>query len=235
MSYEILSDAAFSNLFITGSLFVNDKKVIDSNGNGKFFTIDAVNGNITHLEQTLGSHKGFATKNTKDFIAPFPSFENYEENQTEYDDFNEVIGNGSTCVGGNGNHINGDNSVILGGVDNQCVGQNAISGGKNALALHDNTLVYNNTDETVASTKESQVIIGSKMGMFFMLPMSSSVKECDIQEGFACWCWDSVNNVICLKTRQNDKMYRGDMTTYRDEIQLKFKNGKLDFIIPDNK
>ena len=210
MNGDILTDAAFTNLTITGGFFVNNKQVFLPNGNATFgdITVDKITCN-----QIATNQPEAVTLNVN------RSFEAFTEQEYE-DDRNECIGEYSKCLGGYGNYTEGESSVVLGGTDNQSNGVNSVPLGRNALALHDNTIVFNTSSETTTSTMDSQVLLGAENGLFFKLPNKTTIRNDLIPEGFACWCWDSSINQVCMKTKQNDIVYKTNFDASKHEIKV---------------
>ena len=71
--------------------------------------------------------------------------------------------------------------------------------------------------------------------LLFKLADSSSIKTHMVPEGYACWCWDTARNTICLKTKQNSVMYKTNLETLVHEIKVNIDEaGVATLVNPDD-
>jgi len=133
----------------------------------------------------------------------------------------EVQGNYTTLLGGKENEINGNFSTVIGGMDHQCMSNFSTCMGVKGVAQHDFSLVFNTDNRNQASTTNTkQCIFNALHGTFFHLPKSDSVRTDHVSEGMACFVWDPVTERVCIKTKQNNTMYRSTFQTERHEIEV---------------
>lgn len=235
---EILTDAKYTIVEATEGLYVNNSLIVD-----KFSTIriNALNANViyyNHLVQNPSSNsigsinldRSFQPQTSNQpFLPESPEWLlslqgvnniSYTDSTTIGGLQNEASGEHSVCVGGNGNETSGICSIALGGSDNRTIGDNSVACGKNSIAVHENTFVFNTSDQPVLTTSDSQFIINATRGMFFKLPVSSTIRTDHVSEGFAVWCWDEEANTLCLKTKQNKTLYKSTIPTLKHEIKV---------------
>ena len=228
---EILTDAAFTNLEITESLYFRDKTFIDKerNINAKTVTCDFLSCKNIHIQDGVVDNPGsfLNLPNDRGFeLNPEPTIHNT--------DFNEPLGQHSSCVGGMYNEAIGDASVTIAGTENQALGENAIAMGTSSIAKHSNSFVWNpNKSTPLESTKDSQCVLGSDGGMLFKLPKSSDIQTHMVPEGFACWCWDDKHKTLMLKTKQGNTMYKSSLETLENELTvgLSAVNDRVEFTL----
>jgi hypothetical protein len=227
---EILTDAAFTNLEITESLFFRDRTFIDRerNINAKTVTCDTISCKNIHIQDGV-------VDNAQAFLN-LPNTREFETSTTtKLLDFNEPTGGANaTCVGGMYNEAVGDASVTVGGAENQAIGENAVAMGVSAIARHSNSFVWNPDKEVpLESTKEAQCVLGSEGGLLFKLPKSSDIQTHMVPEGFACWCWDEKRQTLMLKTKQQNTMYKSSLDTLEHELTvgLSAANDRVEFTL----
>jgi hypothetical protein len=252
---EILTDAKFTIVEATEGLYVNNSLIVDRYST---IRINALNANViyyNHLVQNPSSNsigsisfdRSFQPQSSSSSLQP-PLPENTEwllslqgVNNISYTDSvtvggiqNEASGEHSVCVGGNGNETSGVCSIVLGGSDNRTVGDHSIACGTNSIAVHENTFVFNSSEQPVQTTTDSQFLINATKGMFFKIPVSSTIRTDHVSEGFAVWCWDDRANTLCLKTKQNNTLYKTSLPTLKHEIQVVIDGeGFVNLINPD--
>lgn len=215
---EILTDAAFTNVEITGDLIFRDRTFIDRDRNLNANTIrcDFLRcRNIEILDAVVGDPLNFLNLNAENrsidrgIVA--------QETTTT----NEALGENAACLGGSYNEALGNNAVTLGGEENQAAGASSMAAGRAAFAKHDHSWVWNTTGETpLESTAPKQCMFASDGGMFFKLPRATEVQTHMMPEGFACWCWDPTTQTVVLKTKQNNIMYKTQMDTMQNELSV---------------
>lgn len=241
---DILSDAAFTNVEITKNIIFKDDVLVDGNRN-VFANVITCNllkyTNLEHTEGTTttrGATTGFGNFTFTQFQQEQGGFENPKTIEpTLGGHLNEASGEHSVAIGGQYNESTGSDSITLGGRENQAIGDSSIALGVASIASHDNTLVWNSDADTpVESTGTGQCVIGCENGMFFKLPKSRDIKTHIVPEGFACWCWDDTINSLCLKTKQNNILYKTNMRTLEHEIQVKInpETGSAILVNPDD-
>lgn len=152
---------------------------------------------------------------------------------------NECDGLHSVVLGGFNNEVSGDASVVVGGADNQCVGNFTTTMGVNSVAKHDYSMVWNSDKGiNVCTTNTNQLMLNPTNGMHFRLPMSHSVRDDHMLDGFACFCWDSDVNQVCMKTKQNNVMYKCSLPSQVQEIAIQLQvvddDIKLNLSNPDD-
>lgn len=212
---EILTDAAFTNVEITGDLIFRDRTFIDRdrNLNAKTIHCDFLRcRNIEILDAVVGDPLNFLNLNAetaaRGVITALP-------------ETNEALGEHAACLGGSYNEALGDRAVTLGGEENQAAGASSIAAGQAAFAKHANSWVWNTSGETpLESTAPKQCMFASDGGMFFKLPRTNEVQTHMMPEGFACWCWDPTTQTVVLKTKQRNTMYKTSMDTMQNELSV---------------
>jgi hypothetical protein len=134
---------------------------------------------------------------------------------------NEVDGNYTSIVGGKENEVHGNFSMVLGGMDHQCISNHSMCMGVKGVAQHDFSLVFNTDNRNQASTTNTkQCIFNAMNGTYFRLPTSDTVRTDHVSEGMACLVWDPATESVCVKTKQNNILYRSSFQTKRHEIEV---------------
>lgn len=252
---ELLTDAKYSLLDISDSLYINNSLTIDKN---KTLFVNEIHCNsvfYSYLKQVTedeteigGASRGFDFKKTESGTTSGLQMDNgillsiqginnisYNDSVTIGGNQNEANGKFSTCIGGNDNEATGSCSVILGGSDNQSIGENSITCGKNSICIHDTSFMFNSSEESLKSTMDSQFIVGAEQGLMFQLPLSTTIRTDTVIEGFAIWCWDKNTESLCLKTKQNNTLYKTNLTTLTHEITVTVDiDGKVRLNNPDD-
>jgi hypothetical protein len=214
---DILTDAAFTNVEITGNLILRDRTFIDKdmNINAKTVRCDYIECRNIHIQDAVVNDPLNFLNNTTTTTRDFPKM--IEPLST-----NEAPGKDAACLGGTYNEALGDRSVTVGGSENQAAGDSAIAMGSAAFATHAHTLVWNtDPDQPLETTADKQCMLASSGGLFFKLPLSSDVKTHQVPEGFACWCWDAERRTVALKTKQQDVFYKTHLETLEHEIAVR--------------
>lgn len=221
---DILTDAAFTNVEITGNLILRDRTFIDKdmNINAKIVRCDYIEcRNIHILDAVVNDPLNFLNNNTTTTTTTAREFPK-QETET-----NEAPGKDAACLGGTYNEALGDRSVTVGGSENQATGDSAIAMGSAAFATHAHTLVWNtDPDQPLETTADKQCMLASSGGLFFKLPLSSDVKTHQVPEGFACWCWDAQRRTVALKTKQQDVFYKTRLETLEHEIAVRISDNQ---------
>lgn len=262
----ILSDAAFSTVEITENFYFRQKLLIDSQRNihaNAVYCNTLVYNNLEHsggIVATQNNTRGF-TGSAFDVYDPVSEgrnlqdlqdlkadlFEKLQGDQNVHSEeigaiaiggqFSEASGEYAMCLGGKYNEASGKQSVSLGGVENQAIGECSVAMGVTSIALHDHSLVWNSNPNTIVETTNSkQVMVGCDNGLFFKLPKSTDIKTHIVPEGFACWCWDHDHNTLCLKTKQNDVLYKTLLPSLVHDIKVQINplNGNVVLLNPDD-
>jgi len=220
---DILTDAAFTNVEITGNLILRDRTFIDKdmNINAKIVRCDYIEcRNIHILDAVVNDPLNFLNNNT----TTTTTAREFPKQETET---NEAPGKDAACLGGTYNEALGDRSVTVGGSENQATGDSAIAMGSAAFATHAHTLVWNtDPDQPLETTADKQCMLASSGGLFFKLPLSSDVKTHQVPEGFACWCWDAERRAVALKTKQKDVFYKTHLETLEHEIAVRISDNQ---------
>lgn len=242
---QIATDARFTVLDVMNQLYVNDQLVIDSEHN---LWVKKLYANVIYYDYL--SHTSSGTEellpqatNTfdeySDFLMSLQGFNNisYTDSVVIGGVQNESSGTHSICIGGFGNEANGNYSTILGGHENQTIGTNTVVCGKNAIATHDNTFVFNSAETVTQSTNNSQFVVNALNGLLFRLPKSHTVRTDHVSEGLAVWCWDERSNPpsLCIKTKQQNIFYKQNLPMAVHEIHVIIdENGQTSVINPDD-
>jgi len=238
---DIPTDAKLTNLELTQNLFINESLVIDQDVNiscntltcSKIFCDDVQNLSDNTRSFDMDFREPSHTSNT----GLNNSFSMDEQSYIMGGTLNECYGKNSVVLGGEANEISGNNSVIVGGSDNQCMGNLSVCAGMNSLVEHDNSFVWNSKDDFASSTNNAQFVISAKNGTFVHLPSSNTVWDEHIEEGMACFCWDPIQNAVCLKTKQGNRSYKTNFNTISNELRTSFTvddgHINIDIINPD--
>lgn len=255
----VLSDAAFTAVEITENLYFRQKILVDSHRNvhaNVMYCNTLVYNNLEHASggiiATPNNLRGFVGS-AFDVYDPsmegrkVDMFEKIQGDQNVHSEeigaialggqFNEASGEYAMCLGGKYNEASGGQSVSLGGLENQAVGECSVAMGVTSIALHDHCLVWNsNPDTPVETTHSKQVVIGCDNGLFFKLPNSTTIKTHIVPDGFACWCWDHENATLCLKTKQNNVLYKTLLPSLVHDIKVQISpsDGKVVLVNPDD-
>ena len=258
---DLLSDAAFTNVEITKNIIFRDEFLVDENRN-MFANVMECNllryVNLERIGGTTSTTSATPIDGSRDFN--FQQFQNtstdFRKNPTErFEKFlgdqntdseevgalvvggslNEASGEYATCVSGQNNEATGTDSITLGGSENMANGDSSVAMGVNAVALHPNTFVWNsNTESSLVSTIPKQCIIGCDNGLFFKLPKSTVIQSHLIPEGFACWCWDESQQNLCLKTKQDDTVYKTNLPSVLiPDVQVIITDGVVQLVSSD--
>lgn len=233
---DILHDAAFTTLEITEQLVFNNKIMIDKEFNltvNKVFANEVITKSFSFPDGTVYS-SNIGSRNFTDSQTDSTQHDSYfsgyisvmegtdntsNENSVSVGGFmNEALGEYATCVGGRFNESTGINSVTIGGSDNQSTGHNTVSCGQNAIAMHDNTYVWNDSDTTCRSTMPHQYVVGCTNGLFFKLPSTTNIPDHLMPDGYGVWCWEENSHQVCMKTKRNNKSYITYLPTSLHEI-----------------
>ena len=244
---EILSDAAFTNVEITKNIIFRDNVLIDSNRNIHANVIECNTLSCKNFDipnSIVTNSRGIDSTSGSSSHHLFETFQGDQNISSEEvgalvvgGQFNESSGEYSVCIGGRYNESVGNESITVGGRENQSTGDCSVSMGASSVALHDNTFVWNaNTDYPIETTMSKQCMIGCDNGLFFKLPLSRNIKTHLVPEGFACWCWDDQLNTLCLKTKQNNTLYKTNLNTLVHEISVNVSptTGSVQLINPDD-
>ena len=247
---EFAEDAVFSNLEITRNIIHNGKVILDTgNGSGSTLYIDSiVTSNVSGVDLTgirkITGVSSLSVPIKRDSDPPIATLSNehssvigknniQSNNKTVIigGELNENFGEYSSILGGKYNELYGKQSTIIGGIENKIYSSCSISMGQSAICSHDNSFVFNSSENELETTDNSQFIIGSNNGTFFKLPQSAQIKSHLLPEGFACWCWDHNLNSVVMKTKQNDNMYISIIPTKSNNIEIKLQENN-GYILP---
>jgi hypothetical protein len=228
---EILTDAKYTHVDLTRTLSVNEHVVLDNNLN---MNVNDIVCNRLYYQQLLSSTLLEDTQSLDRGFKFIPELANTPDTS-----HNECDGLYSVTIGGFNNEVYGDASVTLGGCDNQCVGQFTTAMGVNSVAKHDHCMVWNGDKGTnVCTTNTNQIVFNATNGMHFRLPLSNTVWDEHLANGFACFCWDSATDQMCVKTKQNDVVYKCSLHSPVHEIAVKLAvtNDDIELTLknPDN-
>lgn len=253
---SVLTDACFTNLEVTKNIICNDKVLIDPDRN--ILGANVVECNTLRY-RNLEVSDSSASANRDLFSFPVLSsssqqatvstnydmlLERLQGDQNVYSEeigavtlggrFNEASGEYAVCVGGHYNECAGTDAVVVGGRENQSNGECSVAMGVSAMATHDRSFVWNANDDSPAeTTSEGQFMIGADL--LFKLPDSTTIKTHMVPEGYACWCWDTARNTLCLKTKQQNVFYKTNLDTLVHEIQVKIDdNLNVTLVNPDD-
>lgn len=254
---SVLTDACFTNLEVTKNIICNDQVLVDTDRNILGANVVECNTlRYRNLEVSDGTSSAtrdlFSTFTTITTATPTTNDNNLlwtersQGDQNVYSEeigaltvggqMNEASGEYAVCVGGRYNESAGIDAVVVGGRENQATGECSISMGVSAMATHDRSFVWNaNIDTPAETTSEGQFMVGADM-LLFKLPDSTSIKTHMVPEGYACWCWDTARNTLCLKTKQQNVFYKTHLETLVHEIQVKIEpeTGNVILVNPDD-
>lgn len=247
---SVLTDACFTNIEVTKNIICNDQVLVDTNRNILGANVVECNTlRYRNLEVSDGTESA-----ARDLFPTFTTtvdtdtmlLERVQGDQNVYSEeigaltlggqLNEASGEYAVCVGGRYNECAGTDAVVVGGRENQATGECSISMGMSAMATHDRSFVWNANIETPAeTTSEGQFMVGADM-FLFKLPNSTDIKTHMVPEGYACWCWDTARNTLCLKTKQQNMFYKTHLETLVHEIQVKIdpETGNVILVNPDD-
>lgn len=222
---EIVSDSKLSLLELTNRLYMNDSLVLDSNVNlhcnyiyaSKVFCDELLNKtDELNLQSDSQARAVFSAPTSQALDPPPPHASPLDGFLNECHD-----SDCSAILAGTANEINScNNSIILAGTDNQCYGNRSVCAGVQAVAEHDNTFVWNSDPfRFVSSTNKQQFVVHASNGLLFHLPLSQSIWTEHLDNGMACFCWDSSSRSVVLKTKQHDVVYKSYLLTQPHEIQ----------------
>lgn len=245
---SILSDAAFSTIEVNDHFILNGKQIIqnlDGEINLYVDNVCAQNVNANKMTSQYYDRTDDDVKNKSlfdnrmnvlqnDFMSNENNiiFKRLQGNQNQISELpngsitiggelNECIGENSAIVSGKYNEVSGNESLVLSGIENFVQGNNSIAGGINSKIIHNNTFIWNNNNnDTIQSLNDSQFIINSMNGTMIHLPLSTNIGFNTIQEGCACWCWDNEKKMICIKTVQQNQMYKSFLYTQEENIKV---------------
>lgn len=208
---ELLSDAAFSTCEITERIVFRDKTFLDSNVDLHVHNVhcDLLTCKVIHVDHgVVNDPSSFLTNDGDRSLGAGGTTRQNARRPSQQDETNTAEGAHAGVFGGTYNEALGDRSVALGGTENQAAGTNSVAMGVAAFAQHDNTMVWNtDPDEPAYSTKPNQCVLGSSGGLFFKLPRSKDIKNADVPDGYACWCWNPDTREVVMKTRQDQVVY----------------------------
>jgi len=241
---DIPTDARFSYLDITESLSINETICIDNKRNvncnelrcNRIITNEILNTqedrsfNPTQFEPSMNDYLKQSGNNC--FTLGTGSNHCDGKNSTVLGgDYNESFGSYSTIIGGKENENNGNYSIVLGGKFNQCFGNFSACFGVNGVAQHDNTFIWNSDEkESISTTNVQQCLINAVNGVFMKLPKSNMIRTDHVPDGFMCFCWDPIDERICMKTKQNGTLYISQLATLPHEIsvQMQLNGGNIE-------
>lgn len=239
---RIYKDNIYSNLEISDNLRAHSIHAVELHVTtltaDHIIKPDTLGDNAPYMVSDARGFREDSEMGTSEIITSLIGEDNHRDDETSLimgGKFNHISGTNSLCIGGEGNEIQGNNSLILSGQDNQVFGDNSAVFGTNCIAVHDNTFIFNGSDENVAkSSAPSQCVLGADNGTMFKLPLSSMIKTNMIDEGFACMCWDPLSKTICVKTKQENILYKTNLPTMVHEIKVEIKGGNTHLINPDD-
>jgi hypothetical protein len=248
---EILTDACFTNVEVTKNIIVNDEVLVDTHRNITGANVIECNTlryrNLVDISveddaqdrsfPNVFSVGGFGTSDS-DIIERVQGDQNVHSEEIGAlalgGQFNEASGEYAVCLGGRYNEAAGNDGVVLGGRENQSTGDCSAAMGMAAMAIHDRSFVWSSNGEQPAqTTADGQFMVGAD-ALVFKLPDSTSIKTHMIPDKYACWCWDSSRNTLCLKTKQNNTFYKTNMETLVHEIKVNIDDSGVNLVNPDD-
>ena len=248
---SIHTDACFTNIEVTQNIICNDQVFVDLHRN--ILEANVVECNTLRYRnlEVIGGSSETRSLFTESFTTmpqqqqqQDPFIERLQGDDNVYEEeigsvvvggqFNEASGEYSVCVGGKYNECAGKDAVVVGGQENQARGECSVYMGVSAIAAHDRSFVWNaDGDVPAETTANHQFMVGGNL--LFKLADSSSIKTHMVPEGYACWCWDTARNTICLKTKQNSVMYKTNLETLVHEIKVNIDEaGVATLVNPDD-
>ena len=227
---ELITDAKYSHVDLTHTLSINEHIVLDHDKN---LNVNDIVCDRLFYQQLLSLED--AQPQDRGFIPDESAMSRLSQPD---DTHNECEGQHSITVGGFNNEVYGDASAAIGGCDNQCVGHYTTTMGVNSVAKHDNCFVWNSDKGTnVCTTNTNQLVLNPINGMHFRLPLSNTVLNEHLTNGFACFCWDPVASQMCVKTKQNDVVYKCNLHSAVNELTVQMNvvddHIKLNLTNPD--
>lgn len=247
---SIPTDACFTNIEVTQNIICNDQVLVDLHRNIlaanvvecrtlRYRNLEVIDGLAETRDLfTVMPQQQILSVPQDPFIERLQGEDNvYEEEIGSVvvgGQFNEASGEYSVCVGGKYNECAGKDAVVVGGQENQARGECSVSMGVSAIATHDRTFVWNaDNDVPAETTADNQFMVGGPL--LFKLPDSVSIKTHMVPDGYACWCWDSARNTLCLKTKQTNVFYKTTLDTLVHEIQVNIdETGVATLVNPDD-
>lgn len=245
---SIPSDACFTNIEVTQNIICNDQVLVDLHRNILAANVVECSTlryrNLEVIDGSSDTRSLFTPQPQLLSVPQDPFIDRLQGEDNVYEEeigsvvvggqFNEASGEYAVCVGGKYNECAGKDAVVVGGQENQARGECSVSMGVSAIAAHDRTFVWNADDNVPAeTTADGQFVVGGNL--LFKLPDSVSIKTHMVPDGYACWCWDSVRNTLCLKTKQNNVFYKTTLDTLVHEIQVNIdESGVATLVNPDD-
>lgn len=238
---DLPTDVKYSYIDVTRSISINEDVLVDSNKNlhcneircAKLYT-DELHG--TANEQTTRSFDATTASSMRE-VDTNVFVTGASNHCTGFGSFavggehNEVQGKYSSILGGRENELDGNYSVILGGKGHQCLGNHSTCAGVNSVTEHDFSFILNtDLDHQAFTTNDQQCVLNASNGTYVRLPLSDTIRTDHVREGMACFVWDDVSKSICLKTKQNNILYKTTLPTVKHEIgvELNVTNEKID-------
>lgn len=246
---DILTDACFTNVEFTKNIICNDEVLVDTHRNItgnvvecntlRYRNLVAVGVDDTQDRSFLPGAGVFSLSagSDSDLVERVQGDQNIHSEEIGAlalgGQFNEASGEYAVCLGGRYNEAAGNDGVVLGGRENQSAGDCSAAMGVAAMAMHDRSFVWSSNGEQPAqTTADGQFMVGADL--MFKLPDSTSIKTHMVPDGYACWCWDSSRNTLCLKTKQNDTFYKTNMETLVHEIKVHIDDSGVTLVNPDD-
>jgi len=230
---DIPTDVKYSYVDVTQNISINEDVFVDSLKNvhcneircTKLFT-DEVHV-LTEVESMPRTSRSFnPAANEAEFTTNHCTG---TESLTLGGEFNEVQGNYSSILGGKENEVSGNYSTVIGGMNHQCIGDFSVCMGVNSVAQHDYSFVLNTDVRNQAVTTDSnQCILNATQGVFFRIPECDAVRTDHVSEGMACFVWDKSSKRICVKTKQNNVLYKACLPTIQNEIEVEMNVDSFD-------
>jgi hypothetical protein len=238
---NIHANAVYCNTLVYNNLEHSSGGIVATQSNTRGFTGSAFDVYDNNKEQNFNLNVEGRNLHIHDMIEKLQGDQNVHSEEVGAiaigGQFSEASGEYAMCLGGKYNEASGKQSVSLGGVENQAIGECSVAMGVTSIALHDHSLVWNSNPNTIVETTDSkQVMVGCDNGLFFKLPKSTDIKTHIVPDGFACWCWDHDHNTLCLKTKQNDVLYKTLLPSLVHDIKVQINplNGNVVLVNPDD-
>lgn len=250
---DILTDACFTNVEVTKNIIFNDEVLVDTHRN--ILGANVVDCNTLRYRNLVSidvddtqdrSLPGVFSVGVGGTLSTLDSdiVERVQGDQNVHSEeigalalggkLNEASGEYAVCLGGRYNEAAGNDAVVLGGRENQSTGDCSAALGLAAMAIHDRSFVWSSNGEQPAqTTADGQFVVGAD-ALMFKLPDSTSIKTHMVPDGYACWCWDSSRNTLCLKTKQNNTFYKTNMETLVHEIKVNIDESAVTLVNPDD-
>lgn len=232
---DIPTDVKYSFVDVTRSISINENVLVDSNKNlycneircGKLYTDElhtsTDDGATTRSFDPTPEAKGSSVREveTNAYVMGVSNHCTGYGSSILGGEHNEIQGKYSSILGGRENEVDGHYSTVVGGKGHQCLGNHSACFGVNSVVQHDFSIVLNtDNDKQAFTTDHRQCVLSASNGTYIRLPSSNAIRTDHVAEGMACFVWDDSTKSVCMKTKQNDILYKTSLLTSKHEIEV---------------